>query len=46
MGSRSHDIGAELRMHYLTVDYDTFSNEDDVVVVVPNQLIHQSTNQV
>ena len=26
-GSRSHDSGAELRMHSLTVDCDTFSHE-------------------
>ena len=27
IGSRSHDVGAELRMHSFTVNYDTFSNE-------------------
>ena len=27
MGSSSHDLGAELRMHSFTVNYDTFSNE-------------------
>ena len=35
MGSRSHDIGAELRMHSFTVDCDTFSNEENVAAVVP-----------
>ena len=35
MGSSSHDLGAELRMHSLTVNYDTFSNEEKVAVVVP-----------
>ena len=35
MGSRSHDTGAELRMHSFTVDSDTFSNEEKVAVVVP-----------
>ena len=35
MGSRSHDIGAELRMHSLTVNCDTFSNEEKVPAVVP-----------
>ena len=35
MGSRSHDLGAELRMHSLTVDCDTFSNEEKVAEVVP-----------
>ena len=34
MGSRSHDIGAELRMHSYTVDCDTFSNEEKVSAVV------------
>ena len=35
MGSRSHDLGAEIRMHYFTVNRDTFSNEENVAVVVP-----------
>ena len=35
MGSRSHDLGAELRMLSFTVDCDTFSNEAMVAVVVP-----------
>ena len=35
MGSRSRDLGAELRMHSFTVDYDTFSNEENDAVVVP-----------
>ena len=34
MGSRSHDLGAEIRMHYFTVICDTFSNEEKVVAVV------------
>ena len=34
-GSRSHDLGAELRMHSFTVDCDTFSNDVKVAVVVP-----------
>ena len=34
MGSSSHDLGAELRMHFFTVDYDTFSIVDKVAVVV------------
>ena len=33
MASRSHDLG-ELRMHYFTVDCDTFSNEDKVAAIV------------
>ena len=34
MGSRSHDFGAELRMHSFTVNCDTFSNEEKVAAVV------------
>ena len=34
MGSSSHDVGAELRMHSITVNCDTFSNEEKVGVVV------------
>ena len=35
MRSSSHDLGAELRMHYFTINCDTFSNEEKVAVVVP-----------
>ena len=35
MGSRSHDLGVELRMHSFTVDCGTFSNEEKVAAVVP-----------
>ena len=35
MGSSSHDLGAELRMYYFTVNCDTFSNEEKVAAVVP-----------
>ena len=35
MGSSSHDLGAELKMHSFTVNCDTFSNEEKVVAVVP-----------
>ena len=35
MGSSSHDIGAEIRMHYLTDNCYTFSNEEKVAAVVP-----------
>ena len=35
MGSSSHDIGAEIRMHSFTVNRDTFSNEEKVAAVVP-----------
>ena len=35
MGSSSHDIGAELGMHYVTDNCDTFSDEENVAAVVP-----------
>ena len=35
MVCRSNDLGAELRMHSLTLECDTFSNEEKVSVVVP-----------
>ena len=35
MGSRSHDLGAEIRMHSFTVNSDTFLGEEKVAVVVP-----------
>ena len=35
MDSSSHDLGAELRMHSFTINCDTFSNEEKVVVVFP-----------
>ena len=35
MGTSSHDLGAELRMHSFTVNCDTFSNEEKVTAVVP-----------
>ena len=34
MGSRSHDLGAELRMHSFTVDCGSFSNEEKFAIVV------------
>ena len=33
MGSSSHDLGAELRMHSFTVNCDIFSNEEKVAAV-------------
>ena len=35
MGSSSHYLGAEVRMHSFTVNCDTFSNEEKVAAVVP-----------
>ena len=34
MGSSSHDLGAELRMHSFTVNCHTFSNEEKIAAVV------------
>ena len=34
MVSSSHDFGAEVRMHYFTVNCDTFSIEEKVAAVV------------
>ena len=34
MGSRSHDLGAEFKMHSFTVNCDRFSNDEKVAVVV------------
>ena len=38
MGSSSHDLGAELRMHSFTVNCDTFSNEEKVAAVVAGMI--------
>ena len=35
MGSSSHDLEAELRMHSFTINCETFSNEEKVAAVVP-----------
>ena len=35
MGSSSHDLGTEIRMHSFTLNCDTFSNEEKVVAVFP-----------
>ena len=35
MGSSSHDLGEEIRIHSFTVDCGTFSNKVKVAVVVP-----------
>ena len=34
MGSSSHDLGAELRMHSFTINSDTFSNEEKDAAVI------------
>ena len=46
MGSSSHDLGAELRMHSLTVNCDTFSNEEKVVAVVPVTSVEVTCSEV
>ena len=33
MGSSSHDLGADLRMHFFTDNCDTFANEEKAAVV-------------
>ena len=35
MGSSSHDLGAELRIHSFSVNCDSFSNEEKVAAVAP-----------
>ena len=35
IGSSSHDLGAEIRMHSFTVNCNTFSNEEKLAAVVP-----------
>ena len=35
MGSSSHDLGAEIRMHSFTVNCDNLSNDEKFVAVVP-----------
>ena len=35
IGSSSHDLRAEIRMHSFTINCDTFSNEEKVAAVVP-----------
>ena len=35
MGSSSHDLGAEIRLHSFIVNRDTFSNEEIVATVAP-----------
>ena len=32
IGSRSHDLDAELCINSFTVDYDTFSNEEKILI--------------
>ena len=45
MGSNSHDLGAEIRMHSFTVNCDTFSNEEKVAVVVTVKSVEVSCSE-
>ena len=45
MGSSSHDLGAEIRMHSFTVNCDTFSNEEKVAAVVPVTSVEVTCSQ-
>ena len=45
MGSSSHDLGAELRMHSFTVNCDTFSNEEKVAAVVPVTSVEETCSE-
>ena len=45
IGSRSHDLGADLRMHSFTLNCDTFSNEEKVAAVVPVASVEVSCSE-
>ena len=45
MGSSSHDLGAEIRMHSFTINCDTFSNEEKVAVVVPVTIVEATCSE-
>ena len=45
MGSRSHDLGAELRLHSFTANCDAISNEEKVAVVVPVTSVEGSCSE-
>ena len=45
MGSSSHDLAAELRMHSFTVNCDTISNEEKVPAVVPVSRIEETCSE-
>ena len=46
MGSKSHDIGSELRMHSFTVDCDTFENFEKFAAVVPVTSVEVTCSEV
>ena len=39
MGSRSHNLGAEIRMHSFTVNCETFANEKKVALAVQVKIV-------
>ena len=41
VGSSSHDLGAELRMHSFTVNCDIFSNEENLQQLSQQQVLRQ-----
>ena len=45
MGSSSHYLGAEFRMHSFTVNCDTFSNEEKVAAVVPVTSVEETCSE-
>ena len=45
MGSRSHDLGAEIRMHSITANGDTFPDEENVAVVVPETSVEVTCSE-
>ena len=45
MGSSSHDLGAESRMHSFTINCDTFSNEEKVAAVVPVTSVEETCSE-
>ena len=45
MGTSSHDLGAEIRMHSFTVNCDTFSNKEKVAAVVPGTSIELTCSE-
>ena len=45
MGSSSHNLVAEIRMHSFIVNCDTFSNEEKVAAVVPVTSVEASCSE-
>ena len=45
VGSRSHYLGTELRMHSFDVECDTFSNDEKVAVVVPVTSVEEADSE-